>query len=61
MVKRVDVKINIIAIDFLNEYDPTMDDPNKPDLMEVLNNNILSADYSSQELSLNSRLLYFMT
>lgn len=45
MIERVDVKINFIALDFMNDYDPEMDDPNKPDEFEALNNRMLTAAY----------------
>lgn len=34
MIKKVNVKINLIAIDFLDMYNPEHDDPNKPELYE---------------------------
>lgn len=30
MIEKVDVKINFIALDFMNEYDVELDDPSKP-------------------------------
>jgi ATP-dependent DNA helicase 2 subunit 2 len=46
MIEKVDVKINFIALDFMNDYDAEMDDPNKPDEFEALNNRMLTATYS---------------
>lgn len=31
MIEKVDVKINFIALDFMNEYDVELDDPSKPE------------------------------
>lgn len=43
----MNVKVNFIALDFMNEYDANYDDPEKPDLLEVLNNKMLTANYAS--------------
>lgn len=35
-IKKVDVKINLIAIDFMDKYNLDHDDPDKPELYESL-------------------------
>lgn len=42
MIKRVDVKINLIAIDFMVDYSVEADDPDKPESMDALRNVILA-------------------
>jgi hypothetical protein len=34
MVKRSNVKINVIAIDFIDDYNPDHDDPDQPEKYE---------------------------
>lgn len=36
MIKKVDVKINLIAIDFLDMYKLEHDDPNQPEMYQNL-------------------------
>lgn len=45
MIEKVDVKINFIALDFMNDYNGYMDDPDKPEEFEALNNRMLTASY----------------
>lgn len=49
MIVKVDVKINFIALDFMNQYDPDMDDPSKPDVLEVLTHRMMTAETESRE------------
>jgi len=37
MVKQFNIKINVIAIDFLDDYDPDKDDPDKPGYEQLKN------------------------
>ncbi|CAD8207171.1 unnamed protein product [Paramecium pentaurelia] len=60
MIEKVDVKINFIALDFMNEYDVDLDDPTKPENQEILNDRMLNAVYENQQQSINSRLTYYM-
>lgn len=34
LIRRIDVKINFIAIDFIDKYDAEMDDPDDPEAFE---------------------------
>jgi hypothetical protein len=38
MVKKVDAKVNVIAIDFMIDYDCEADDPDKGDNIDALRN-----------------------
>ncbi|CAD8095017.1 unnamed protein product [Paramecium primaurelia] len=60
MIEKVDVKINFIALDFMNDYNGDMDDPDKPEEFEALNNRMLTASYQCQEQSINSRYVFLM-
>ncbi|CAD8182140.1 unnamed protein product [Paramecium octaurelia] len=60
MIEKVDVKINFIALDFMNEYDAELDDPTKPENQVILNDRMFNAVYQNQEQSINSRLIYQM-
>ncbi|CAD8123928.1 unnamed protein product [Paramecium sonneborni] len=60
MIEKVDVKINFIALDFMNEYDVELDDPTKPENQEILNNRMLNSIYESKEQQINQNLIYYM-
>ena len=47
LIEKLDVKINIICLDFMQAYDADKDDPDKPDLYEVLIHNMNSFPYRS--------------
>ena len=47
LVEKLDVKINVICLDFMQAYDVDKDDPDKPDLYEVLIHNMNSFPYRS--------------
>ncbi|CAD8205721.1 unnamed protein product [Paramecium pentaurelia] len=60
MIEKVDVKINFIALDFMNDYNGDIDDPDKSEEFEALNNGMLTASYQCQEQFINSRYVFLM-